>query len=175
MNESSNDNWNQEPGSYGNQQQPPQQQPPQQQPYPGPQGVPPRKKNTTPIIIGIIAVVAIIGIVVALLVFTGGSSLEGRWNADYMEFTYEDSFSGETETERETMDGWIEFNSDGTGVDDEGDSFEWEDLGGGKIRITDSYGTHEMSYNISGSTLTLSIEDTYNGETVRAKMVFQRA
>ncbi len=166
MNQSSNDNWNQEPGDYGSQQQ----QPPQQQPYTGPQGVPPRKKSNTPIIIGIIALVAIIGIVVAVLMFTGGSSLEGRWNADYT------SVEGRGGDYTEDIDGWIEFNSDGTGrsfMDGVHGTFEWENLGDGKLRITDDdYGTStEFDYKISGSTLTLE----YSEMGMSMKMVFQRA
>ncbi len=129
-------------------------------------------------IIGVVAVVAVVAILVLWMIFAGSSSLVGRWDGDYAEYTYEDPWSGERVTETENIDGYIKFNSDGTGESEMfgyRENFEWEDKGGGILEISDPDGTEEISYSISGSTLTFTIEETMYGETYTYKMVFQKA
>ncbi len=172
MNEDT-DNWNQDPGQSGGQ---PQQQPPQQQQYQQPpQHGPAPAKSKAPMLIGIIAVVAVVVILLVWMLMGSSSGLVGRWNADYMETSYVDPISDETQTQTQDMDGWIEFNSDGTGrasLFGETDDFTWEDIGNNVVRISpEGEESVEFDYSISGSTLTLEMSE---GESTM-KIVCQRA
>ena len=173
-------NWESDTDNYDEQEQQPQmnQQPPQQyqQQPPPPQHIPPEEKKKKPLMIAIFAVIAVVAIIVIWLLFSGttafGGSLVGRWEADHAEWTYE--WDGETYSETEDMDGWVEFNRDGTGRSDFGDGtedFEWEDIGGGKLRITSEDSTDEVNYSISGNTLTISEEDSEGSY----RMIFKKA
>lgn len=86
-------------------------------------------------------------------------SIVGKWNIDKMAFEMTMVVDGETQTETgtETNQGWIEFNSGGTGIDDAGDSFTWT-LSGDELTISEE---GEDSFTMTLTTLT---EDKIVGE-----------
>ncbi|MFO8020817.1 MAG: lipocalin family protein [Perlabentimonas sp.] len=86
-------------------------------------------------------------------------SIVGKWNIDKMTFEMTMVVDGETQTETgaETNQGWIEFKSGGTGIDDAGDSFTWT-LSGDKLTISED-GEDPLTM-----TLTTLTEDKIVGE-----------
>jgi len=133
----------------------------------GPQDVP-AKKSYLPLMIGIIAVVAVIAFLLIWTMSGSGSPLVGRWNGDYAEF---EGFG----IDYRELDGWVEFRSDGTGTNyDKGEynEFEWEDLGDGRVKT--SFGEDQTmihDYTIDGDTLTME----YSQTDMSIKSVYQRA
>lgn len=62
-------------------------------------------------------------------------SIIGKWNVDKTTLTYSLNGVPFGEPEVSTNDGWIEFKSGGTGIDDYGDEFTWT-LSGNDLTIT---------------------------------------
>ncbi len=133
----------------------------------GPQDVP-AKKSYLPLMIRVIAVVAVIAFLLIWTMPGSESPLVDRWNGDYAEF-------GGFGIDYRELDGWIEFRSDGTGTNfDKGeyDEFEWEDLGDGRVEL--SLGVDQTmiyDYTIDGDTLTME----YSQQDMSIKSVYQRA
>jgi len=105
----------------------------------------------------IFAIVLLLGLVFAL-VGCGDSDhpLVGRWEGVSLEII----FDGESEI-FDDFDDTLEFFSDGTGVTTEGGrsfDFTWS-AENGRLRMTENGDTEVMDYNISRSTLTMTMTD----------------
>lgn len=101
---------------------------------------------------------AFIGVIV--LAFTSCKKEEeftmvGKWNIDKISTTV--FFAGtQVNQEVETNQGWIQFNSGGTGVDDSGYTFKWT-LSGDNLTITyddaDEYEISSFTFKLTTKTL----------------------
>ena len=157
MNEET-ENWNQDPGKPDGQQPQYQQQPPQQPQYQQqPQNQqhgyqsPPPAKSKMPMIIGGIAVVAVVVILLVWLIMAGsGSGLVGTW--EYSE-SYMDMEISMTMTFRN--DGTGTFTTEALGQRSS-DDFEWE-ASGGELTITSDGESNTVDYELrdGGNTLLL--------------------
>lgn len=79
----------------------------------------------------------------------------GKWNIDKISTTV--FFAGtQVNQEVETNQGWIQFNSGGTGVDDSGYTFKWT-LSGDNLTITyddaDEYEISSFTFKLTTKTL----------------------
>jgi hypothetical protein len=117
----------------------------------------------------ILAVVSATALV-ALAACGGGSSLVGSWDAVSTEFIGEEESYTEYAEEGESR---FEFFSGGNGAMIESgrtNGFTWS-AEGGRLMITDSWGTNVLAYNISGRTLTITTGDRWGTQI----MTFRRA
>lgn len=95
-------------------------------------------------------------IILGAVILTGCTEspheIVGTWEARYEYIEFHDGTR-----ERNITTGYIQFNADNTGQF-ESQTFEWRDIGDGRIKYEDSYGEIDFNYEIRGELLFLSTE-----------------
>ncbi len=133
----------------------------QQYPKMPPPGVrnqePPKKGIGKIIAVVVVVVIVIIAVIAAALMM--GPGIVGKWNVVSVKSTiFADG--NETIVWDYPTDDWVEFKSDGTGINNNGDTFNWE-ASNGRITITDAtndaFGTMGVpfDYTLDGDDMTI--------------------